>query len=446
VKQGDEAASWNMLVPGSVLQPNTQVLVDIDPSNTISESNETDNSFPVSGTPTGLTVQSVPAASIAFVPIKQAGNGLQGSVDSPDRLLDLTRRMYPLRDVHASVHLPYTTSTQLTLNAFNSNAAWDTTVAELDMLRVAEGTGQTYFGLVHVDYGAGVNGIGYVGVPTAVGSDAPAEVQRVVAHELGHTWGRWHSPCGSPGGLDPFHQYPYPGGIIGAFGFDVTAGVVKDSLRPDIMSYCPNEWISDYTYKNVLSFRALNPSASLGSPQPSLVVWGHIVNGRPVLEPSFRLVTRPNLPTRAGPYTLEARAADGSRLFGFSFDAAVAADGSKESRHFAFAIPLASGVTLQSLRLSGPAGASEVQAPAAAAGVQRGAAPDEIGIEPAARGAMLKWNAATHPMIMVRDPDTGEVLSLLRGGTAMVQTAKREVVLEVSDGIGSHRLRRAISR
>ncbi|HZI75571.1 MAG TPA: hypothetical protein VFD73_16440, partial [Gemmatimonadales bacterium] len=61
-------------------------------------------------------------------------------------------------------------------------------------------------------------------------------------------------------------------------------------------------------------------------------------------------------------------------------------------------------------------------------------------------GAMLKWNAATHPMIMVRDPDTGEVLSLLRGGTAMVQTAKREVVLEVSDGIGSHRLRRAISR
>jgi hypothetical protein len=59
---------------------------------------------------------------------------------------------------------------------------------------------------------------------------------------------------------------------------------------------------------------------------------------------------------------------------------------------------------------------------------------------------MLKWNAATHPMIMVRDPETGQVLSFARGGTARVWTQKRQIDLEVSNGVTSHRLRRAISR
>jgi hypothetical protein len=58
----------------------------------------------------------------------------------------------------------------------------------------------------------------------------------------------------------------------------------------------------------------------------------------------------------------------------------------------------------------------------------------------------LQWDAAAHPMIMVRDPDTGEVLSFARGGNARVWTGKGAVDLEVSNGVQSHRVRRAISR
>jgi hypothetical protein len=47
---------------------------------------------------------------------------------------------------------------------------------------------------------------------------------------------------------------------------------------------------------------------------------------------------------------------------------------------------------------------------------------------------------------MVRDPDTGQVLSFARGGNVRVWTEKRQVDLEVSDGTRSHRVRRAISR
>jgi hypothetical protein len=49
-------------------------------------------------------------------------------------------------------------------------------------------------------------------------------------------------------------------------------------------------------------------------------------------------------------------------------------------------------------------------------------------------------------MIVVRDPDTGEVLSLARGGNVRIPTGKTEVDLTVSDGVRSYELRRAISR
>jgi hypothetical protein len=47
---------------------------------------------------------------------------------------------------------------------------------------------------------------------------------------------------------------------------------------------------------------------------------------------------------------------------------------------------------------------------------------------------------------MVRDPDTGEVLAFVRGGDARISTGKGELDLEVSDGVQSQRVRRAINR
>jgi hypothetical protein len=47
-------------------------------------------------------------------------------------------------------------------------------------------------------------------------------------------------------------------------------------------------------------------------------------------------------------------------------------------------------------------------------------------------------------MIMVRDPETGEVLSFARGGQAEVATGRTELDLSVSDRVGSRRVRVAV--
>ncbi|HYF39988.1 MAG TPA: Ig-like domain-containing protein, partial [Gemmatimonadales bacterium] len=451
VQEGTLGSSWNLRVPAALIQPNTTVLADVDPENAVAEPNEGDNSFPATGTPRPLGVRAVPPLSIQFVPVRQAANGLTGTVGNVGALLDLARRMHPLNEIRTSVHSVYTTTTQLPLEGSDGNDAWERVLEEIEMMRLIEGgPNQHYFGLVRVNYGAGVNGIGYVGVPSAVGSDDPADVGQVVAHELGHNWGRWHSPCGNPGGLDPSEPYPYSNGRIGVFGLDLGPERVRPPSDPDIMGYCPNPWISDHTWNRVLSFRASAGSSSsvtTRDTQLSVVVWGRIQSGRMVLEPAFQVVTRPRLPTKPGPYTLEATAGDGSRLFSLSFDAVPVADKGSGSRHFAFAVPLspARAAQLTTLRLQGPGApvAAIAQSPAAAA---RGARPDAVNLKREGDGVTLEWDAGAHPMIVVRDPDTGEVLSMARGGRARIATGKAELNLEVSDGVRSYELRRAISR
>ena len=323
-------------------------------------------------------------------------------------------------------------------------------LSDLDGKRVFEGSDRIYYGVVKLGYGRETGLVGLTlgqGVPTAAGWDDGGDAGRVVAHELGHVWGRKHAPCGNPPDVDGI--YPYSTGRIGVFGMDVAATALKPPSSPDIMSYCfSSPWISDYTYTEIMKFRTSNTflTAPNQAPQPSMLVWGRLVNGRPVLEPAFQVTGRPSLPRAPGPYAVTATTLDGSELFRLSFDVAVAEDGPPGNGHFAFAVPLdqASAQRLQTVRLTGPRGS-------AATSSRR---PDQVRVSPSEEivarreGARvsLRWNAAVYPMIVVRDPDTGEVLSFGRGGSALVQTTKGQLDLEVSDGIRSHRLRLAISR
>jgi hypothetical protein len=95
---------------------------------------------------------------------------------------------------------------------------------------------------------------------------------------------------------------------------------------------------------------------------------------------------------------------------------------------------------LESLRLAGP-GIQPVASARSPESRRLGAVIDAVGIRPTAGGAALQWDAAAHPMVMVRDPDTGEVLSFARGGRVEVQTGKRALDLVVSDGVRSRQTR-----
>jgi hypothetical protein len=79
--------------------------------------------------------------------------------------------------------------------------------------------------------------------------------------------------------------------------------------------------------------------------------------------------------------------------------------------------------------------------------IQTRTLPNSVEARREASGAVrLQWNSAAHPMVIVRDPDTGEILSFARGGDARVWTSKAVVDLDLSDGVQSQRVRRAISR
>jgi hypothetical protein len=444
----DEAtlnSSWNVILDRSLIQGNLSIVAEVDPGNLIAEGNEGDNTFPESGTPVALDVRDAAPFRVTFVPVITKANGRLGNVTSANTgdYLEAAMRMHPLRSNEVLLHAPYTTDTDAALQSDNGNGAWTTVLGEILALRGAESSSRYYYGVVNPSYSGGVAGVGYIGGAAAIGWDKSGSRGSVAAHEWGHNWDREHAPCGSASSPDP--GYPYTGGQIGVIGYDVVNETLKPADAHDLMGYCSNEWISDYTYLGVMNFRSSEASLSKGmgeAVQPGMLVWGRIEGGRAVLEPAFGLVARPSLPRRPGPYRIEGRSADGGRVFGFDFAPLEVADDPRAARHFAFVVPLhpERAARLVSLHLEGPGvGASLVPAAPQAPAVQvTRAAPGRVA---------LRWDASKAPMLMVRDPATGAVLSFARSGAAEVAVLRDEVSVTLSDRVRSRELRlRAQSR
>jgi hypothetical protein len=89
-----------------------------------------------------------------------------------------------------------------------------------------------------------------------------------LAHELGHTMGRAHAPCGNPAGIDK--KYPYDDAIIGSWGWNVIAEELLDPTSAhDVMGYCKPLWVSDYTYSGLYARMASVNAAARLAPAPA---------------------------------------------------------------------------------------------------------------------------------------------------------------------------------
>jgi hypothetical protein len=352
------------------------------------------------------------------------------------------------------VRAPYTTTTADTLQAENQNGAWGTILLEIETIRALENPTRHYYGVAKVSYTSGVAGVAYVSnefsEQSALGWDYMPSGAAVAAHELGHNWGRNHAPCGGPSGLD--NGYPFSDGRIGVYGVNVGSQTLMPAGTSDIMGYCDPKWIGDYTYKAVMSYLISPPPAPVVSEvsqaeQPCLLVWGHVRNGELVLEPAFRVNTRPRMPRRPGPYSVDATAEDGSKLFSLSFAPSQIADAPGEHQSFVFAVPLSNAQAgrLETLRLAGPGG-EKVRSRTASAAPRLGATAALAQVRRVPGGKVgVRWDARQHPMVMVRDARTGEVLSFARGGSVDVVNQNRELDLVFSDGVQSQVKRVAVS-
>lgn len=454
VDEGSLSNSWNLAIPAGEIRPGLSIVAEVDPDNNFLESDESDNAYPGGG-PLALNVRSVPTLNVTLVPIKQRGNNLAASVANSSGFLDVVRKMHPIAGHDLAVHAQYTTQTSDTLEDDNGNGAWGKILGEIEAVRVAEGSQRYYYGVARVSYTSGVAGVAYVSTAgsserVAMGWDYLPSGAVVMAHELAHNWARNHAPCGAPGGLDS--QYPFADGRIGIYGLDVATQSLKQPSTTDIMSYCDPKWIGDYTYKAIMDYLSppapvlggLEMSASAGqAAQPVLMVWGHIRDGELVLEPAFQVTTRPKLPEKPGPYSIEATAADGSRLLNLSFAPDELADVPGNQKNFAFAIPLpsASGARISTLRLSGmgrQAIRSAAVADSAGDAQLNMARLDSVEVSRVPGGNVgLRWNPRAHPMVMVRDAASGEVLSLARTGEVQLPAVHGELDLVLSDGVRS---------
>ncbi len=435
-------ASWNTTLPAQWVQPTLGVRATIDPDNTVTESDESNNRYPVDGTPMGVTVSSLANLPLRFVPVLQTATGLQGRVDAAtqDAFLDVARAIFPFPGIDADVRAPYTTDAPA-LQSDDSNSAWGTVLNEVLTLRNAEDPTRYYYGVVRVSYSSGVAGLGYVsgsralGPNTAIGWDYSNSRSGVLAHELGHNLGRAHAPCGGAASPDP--DYPYAGGSIGQWGYDPRTGVLVDpSTTTDIMGYCNTQWISDYNFEQILSFSGGTPRIWTATEQDCLVIWGRVDRDGLHLEPSFVVRAQPRVPAHRGEYEVDVRGRDGRRLTTVSFDPErVGCGEDPQLALFSWFLPLDAVALAEvtEVEVRGHRQRATQHARALAGDGRARALP--YALERSARGHLLQWDAQAHPLVVVRERATGIWVALGRHGSIEFPSRSDDLEVLVSDGV-----------
>ncbi|GLH74968.1 hypothetical protein GETHLI_34700 [Geothrix limicola] len=468
VDESTLTSSWNLSVPGTDLTTPTgsgySILAEVDPTGAVPEIDKTNNTF--TATLNGTTV---PTFKTTIFPVV-LGSGT-GNITEANKAQWVARlaKMFPISSVDVAVGSTFTGSVS-TLTSDNSDKSWDTLLSDLTAKHLADqANDRYYYGAVKVSYSNGTAGLGWVPnspgdaykYRTAVGWDKASGYAdgglfpEVFSHETGHNMGRQHSPCGTASNPDP--NYPNTseyvingiGGGIGKWGYDSVLNALHSPLtNKDIMGYCTPNWVSDYVYKSILSFRAgssgflvvsaedaILPTAP--ARQECLIVRGIIhENGQADLLPSFRTEAWPSTLPIAGDFTLECQDAQGRAVFTTPLELMdLGCSPQDHVRHFVMALPLdpakldaiaglrvlRAGQVVTSLHPASPKGSITAATPSA----QR----------QAGGKVQLAWDASLHPAALVRDADSGEVIAILSGGRQTITATSRRLDVVLSDGV-----------
>ncbi len=388
VNEGRLAASANADIPGEIIRPGLELVVEIDPERTLDAALGVARRIPETGR-MAVDVLEVPELDLTLIPFLWSAAPDETIVAAIDamaadprggRLLRDTRTLLPVGDLKVTAHEPVLSSTNEARELLSQTAT----------IRAMEGARGHYMGMMS---GSVTGGAGRARIR---GRSSFAQLfGSTIAHELGHNMSLRHAPCGDPTRVDP--SYPHADGSIGSWGLGHRAFGSRQLISPgspDLMSYCYPRWISGYHFTKAILFRIRDEgvtAAAVGAAATpaarSLLLWGGI-NGRgePFVEPAFVVDAPPALPAPGGgAFELEGRTVRDDLLFSLSFDMPATADGDGSSA-FAFLLPVERewAGDLATITLSGPGGTATLD------------------------------GDTDRPMVILQNPRTGQVRAFLR--------------------------------
>ena len=223
---------------------------------------------------------------------------------------------------------------------------WLKWLTEVEVIRQVEGGNGYYYGVQVVPSRSAIKGIGYRGGSPVSAGDTDGYT---FAHEVGHNMSLGHAPCRVQYADE---NYPYTGGRIGQWGFDVEQMKLRSPIiHTDYMGYCPDEtnWVSDYHFRISLRERYREDRARVAE-EPVILLWGSITDRE--FEPAFRLTSLPTPEDPQGPYLAEGFSDSGERVFAHRFSPNIIAESNHES--FMVAVPVAVSTAITSVTISGP--------------------------------------------------------------------------------------------
>ncbi|WP_146650734.1 M66 family metalloprotease [Labilithrix luteola] len=260
----DANSTFNFEVDAASLPADVTFQVALTAEDGVDPSTESEARFPQDGTYASLGAKVSGTVRVVVVPVKYQADGSGRTPDVSQAQLDRYKQTmmarYPAANVEVTARAPWAWNSTIGANG----TGFSQVLSAITQLRQQDGVSDdTYYygalapaasfskfcssgcvaGLstvvddVETAYLRASVGVGYTGDDSA----------STMAHEVGHAHGREHAPCGGAQGVDS--GFPYAGGKIGVWGYDILEKTFHNpSSGTDMMGYCENVWVSDYTY------------------------------------------------------------------------------------------------------------------------------------------------------------------------------------------------------
>ena len=260
----DAESTFNFEVPAESLPPGVTYQVLLTAKDGAVPTAASDARFPREGGVQSLDAQASGKLKIVIVPVKYTADG-SGRV--PDvtaaqlaRYKQTFMARYPASEVEITVRTPWVYASTISANG----SGFSQVLNAVTNLRKTDGASADvyYYGALAPtsSFSSFCGGGCVTGLSTVVDSPSTSFLRASVgvgfsgddsvntaAHEIGHAHGREHAPCGGAQNTDP--DFPYSSGSIGSWGYDIFAKTLLSPTKGhDMMGYCENNWVSDYTY------------------------------------------------------------------------------------------------------------------------------------------------------------------------------------------------------